>query len=290
MEIRHEGSAGFGTVCFQCTKQLGEIFPDQCISLCIDDFLAPGSEEGWEVPRQWAQRRKPVERREAVSGPKFFPTQMPHEEEQGFIPSSGTHRVPQSLTRHKTLQQVPVLSPRRAAIGRKELEMDRHFELGASFEQIESLIVEWAELVESTDIKEIRHKLMEEILELLTSSEAVWDQQLLKKFWKLKGPLTPEVKAKALIIVSANVTKWSKQHLQWLGDFAESVVAIQETHLSPEQVLEARASAQSMGFHWFGGCGSKPTPGIKGGVVLCAQQRCMPNSWRNAIMMAVVIS
>ena len=54
--------------------------------------------------------------------------------------------------------------------------MDRHFELGASFEQIESLIVEWAELVESTGMKEIRHKLMEEILELLTSSEAVWDQ------------------------------------------------------------------------------------------------------------------
>ena len=268
MKVRHEGSAGFGTVCFQCTNQLGEIFPDQCISLCIDDFLAPSSEEVWEVPRQWAQRRKPVERREAVSGPRFFPTQMLHEEEEGFIPSSGTNRVPQSLTRQKKLQQVPVLSPRRAAIGRKELELDRHFELGASFEQIESLIVEWAELVESTDMKEIRHKLMEEILELLTSSEAVWDQQLLKKFWKLKGPLTPEVKAKALTIVSANVTKWSKQHLQWLGDFDEAVLAIQETHLSPEQVLEARASAQSMGFHWFGGCGSKPTPGIKGGVAL----------------------
>ena len=48
-------------------------------------------------------------------------------------------------------------------------------------------------------------------------------------------------------------------------------MAIQETHLSPEQVLEeARAAAQRIGFHWFGGCGSKPAPGIKGGVaVLC---------------------
>ena len=161
-------------------------------------------------------------------------------------------------------------SPQDLDLQRAEIELDHQFQRGSSFEEAERLIVQWSEIVEARFPRELRHKLMEEMLEVLTSSEAILEPSIICKFWHLRGPICPPSDATPLQVVSANVTRWSKQHFDWVGKYPKAIIAIQETHLTPAQVLEARNGAANIGFHWFGGCGSEPSPGVKGGVgMLC---------------------
>ena len=240
------------------------------MTLCIQDVLAYQEDSQWIQPKKKTKAKTIAPSWVHLSGPKFFPREL--EEVSTTAESHSTSLYhPQRSTKKKIKKyRESQSSPQDLDLQRKEEEMDQQFLSSPSLEEAESLIVQWTDLVEAPSPKELRHKLMEEMLEVLTSSEAILEPSIILKFWQLRGPIAPANNTKPLQVVSANVTKWSKQHFDWVGKYPEAVIAIQETHLTPVQVIEARNSAARMGFHWFGGCGSKPSPGVKGGVgVLC---------------------
>ena len=79
-------------------------------------------------------------------------------------------------------------------------------------------------------------------------------------------------------VVSCNVTAWKTAMFQWVKSHSDTIFAVHETHLSEAGAIEMRAHSQKIGMHWFGGQGSDPNPGIKGGVALIA-----PATWRGKL-------
>ena len=146
--------------------------------------------------------------------------------------SSSPNHSKRRLKTEKKNSEESSSSPHDPDLQRIEGELGFQFHQGSSFEEAESLIVQWSESVEARSPRELRHQLMEEMLEVLTSSEAILEPSIILKFWRLRSPITPPCRIKPLQVVSANVTRWSKQHFDWVGKYPEAIIAIQESHLS----------------------------------------------------------
>ena len=147
---------------------MGNIFNTIQVALCIHDVLASEQEELWIQPK----KRIKESNHSIISGsncrdPSFFHGKKwrrlaPRPKDHSSSPNHPKRRL---KTEKKNLEESSS-SPHDPDLQRIEGELGFQFHQGSSFEEAESLIIQWSESVEARSPKELRHKLMEEMLEV----------------------------------------------------------------------------------------------------------------------------
>ena len=139
---------------------------------------------------------------------------------------------------------------------------------GSNREVVEETILSLAEHAEThfhTNTAE--YMLAKEWLAWASGPEAVLDTRTLCTLSAGLEERAPQSKER-LHLVTANVTSWRKEVLQWHMQQPDTLLLVQETHLDEEGQKSFRATAVQAGLHAFGGLGGPSNPRPKGGVAI----------------------
>ena len=121
-------------------------------------------EELWIQPKKRIKSQTTASLGVQLSGPKFFPWEVEEVGTSAEDHSSSPNHPKRRLKTEKKNSEESSSSPHDPDLQRIEGELGFQFHQGSSFEEAESLIVQWSESVEARSPKELRHKLMEEML------------------------------------------------------------------------------------------------------------------------------
>ena len=142
---------------------------------------------------------------------------------------------------------------------------------------LHSAAIACADWVEMQGLPEeaLESQLVWQVLEHCSGTPGPLDLPTLAAFADIAIEAQVPGRPKPLSLAIANITKWRQEILHWFQQTGADCLLAQETHLSLDQVAQAKSTLQAAGLHSFW-AGATPANHTKGGLVVATPWQAHP--------------